>query len=53
VSRIHEAAIEAKAAGNEAEHKQKLTYAEQLLNELVAHIESLIETGSQALNAEK
>ena len=53
VSNFHEAAMEAKVAGNEAEYQGKLAYAEQLLNELIAYIENVIKSGPQALEAER
>ena len=53
LSKIHEVAIEAKAAGNEAECKEKLAYAEQLLSDLIAYLENIIKAGPQALKADK
>jgi len=44
--------MKAKTAGNEPAYKEKLAYAEQLLNELIAYIENVIKSGPQALEAE-
>jgi len=52
MSRFHHAAMEAKAAGNEAEHKEKLAYAEQLLDELITYVEKTIRARPQALKVE-
>jgi len=51
LSRIHEAAIEAKSAGDEAEYKEKLAYAEQLLAELVEYVENTIRLGPQSVGS--
>ena len=53
MSKFHDAAMEAKAAGNEAECKEKLAYAEQLLSDLIAYVENIIKAGPQTLKAER
>lgn len=51
LGKLHDAAMEAKAAGNEVEHKEKLTYAQQLLAELVEYVEKTIRLGPQSLGS--
>lgn len=49
---FHSAAMEAKAAGNETEYKEKLAYAEQLLDDLIAYVENVIKAGPQDAKVE-
>jgi len=51
MSKFHDAAMEAKVAGNEAEYKERLTYAEQLLAELVEYVENTIRLGPQSVGS--
>jgi hypothetical protein len=48
---LHDAAMEAKAAGREPEYRERLAYAEQLLQELLAYVENTIRLGPQPVGA--
>jgi restriction endonuclease S subunit len=45
---FHDAAMEAKVSGDESEYREKLTYAEKLLTELIEYVENTIYMGPQA-----
>jgi restriction endonuclease S subunit len=49
MSTFHDAAMEAKTEGSEVEYREKLTYAEQLLQELIEYVENTIRLGPQSL----
>jgi restriction endonuclease S subunit len=51
--RVHDTAMEDKAQGNESEYLDKLSYAEQLLQDLIAHVENVIKAGPQSQLAEE
>lgn len=53
MTQFHDAAMEAKAVGDENEFREKLAYAEKLLAELIEYLEKTIILGSQAAESIK